>query len=64
MQLIISDGEEDNIVRVDAVSIFRVLKANSDKAVQTVSCSATELLDFILDVQRNAIENHIASSTD
>jgi len=42
-----------------------MLEANQDVAeVKVVDCSAKELLDFILEVQRIAIDTHIAASVD
>jgi len=53
---------DDTITRVSPDNITRVLGANQDVAdVKVVDCSAKELLDFILGIQKIAVDAHAAS---
>ncbi len=53
---------DDTITRVSPDNIMRVLGANQDVAdVKVVDCSAKELLDFILEIQKIAVDAHVTS---
>lgn len=53
---------DDAITRVSPDNITRMLEANQDVAdVKVVDCSAKELLDFILEIQKIAVDAHVAS---
>jgi hypothetical protein len=55
------DGDLTTTTSPDRITA--VLQANSDaENIQLVNCSAQQLLDFILEVQQYAIDQHVAHS--
>lgn len=57
------DGDLTTTTSSDRITA--VLEANNDvKTINLVDCSAQQFLDFILEVQKYAIDQHVANSVD
>ncbi len=60
LQLLL-DGDMTTTTSPDRITA--VLQANSDaESINLVNCSAQQLLDFILEVQQYAIDQHVSNS--
>ena len=56
---------EDSITRVSPDNIIRMLRANQDITdVKIVDCSAQQLLEFLLELQKRAMAAPVASPVD
>jgi hypothetical protein len=54
---------KDDVVTVYPDNIRRILEANRDvPTINLAGCSASQLLDFLSEVEQNAIDTHINSS--
>jgi len=57
------DGDMTTTTSPDRITA--ILEANSDaESINLVNCSAQQFLDFILDVQKDAIDKHLDNSTE